>query len=71
MNTEYYYPHSSDRRRRQDWDEAGGKDMWQVAREKARQILDEHEPEPIPSAVDAAIRERFEILLPQELASVT
>jgi trimethylamine--corrinoid protein Co-methyltransferase len=71
MNTEYYYPHSSDRRRRQDWDEAGGKDMWQVAREKARQILDEHEPEPIPSAVDASIRERFEILLPQELASVT
>jgi trimethylamine---corrinoid protein Co-methyltransferase len=63
MSTEYYYPHSSDRRRRQDWEEAGSPDMRQVARQKAQQILETHRPDPIPAEVDAAIRQRFNILL--------
>jgi trimethylamine---corrinoid protein Co-methyltransferase len=63
MSTEYYYPHSSDRRRRQDWEEAGSPDMRQVARQKAQQILQTHRPDPIPAEVDAAIRQRFNILL--------
>jgi trimethylamine---corrinoid protein Co-methyltransferase len=64
MGTEYYYPHSGDRQRRQDWEEAGSLDMRQVARLKAQQILKKHHPEPIAPAIDAAIRERFNILLP-------
>jgi trimethylamine---corrinoid protein Co-methyltransferase len=63
MSTEYYYPHSSDRQRRQDWEEAGSLDMREAARQKAQQILQNHQPELIPPAVDAAIRERFRILL--------
>jgi hypothetical protein len=38
--------------------------MWEQARRKARQILATHRPEPIAPEVDAALRERFEILLP-------
>jgi trimethylamine--corrinoid protein Co-methyltransferase len=67
MNTEYYYPHTGDRRRREDWEEAGGLDMRERARQKARQLLQTHRPDPIPPEIDAAIRDRFEILLPREL----
>lgn len=68
MQTEYYYPHTGDRQRRDDWIAAGAQDMWLRARQKAGQILATHRPEPIPPEVDAAIRDRFEILLPPELA---
>ncbi len=68
MQTEYYYPHTGDRQRRDDWLAAGAQDMWARARAKAGQILATHRPAPIPPAVDAAIRARFEILLPPELA---
>jgi trimethylamine--corrinoid protein Co-methyltransferase len=70
MNTEYYYPHTGDRQQRQDWEDDGRLDMWERARNKARQILATHQPEPIPPEIDAAIREQFEILLPPELAGV-
>lgn len=69
MHTEYYYPHTADRRRREDWEAAGGLDMWERARQRARDILATHRPDPIPPEVDAAIRRRFEILLPPEPAS--
>ena len=65
MNSEYYYPHTSDRQSRDNWDADGGLDMRERARLRAREILRSHQPEPIPAEVDAAIRERFEILLPE------
>ena len=64
MNTEYYYPHTGDRQRREDWEAQGGLDMRERARQKAKQILETHQPEPIASEIDAAIRARFKILLP-------
>jgi len=64
MNSEYYYPHTGDRRQRADWEESGSLDMWQRAVQKADQILATHQPAPISAEVDAAIRERFDILLP-------
>jgi trimethylamine--corrinoid protein Co-methyltransferase len=70
MQTEYYYPHTGDRRRRQDWEADGQLDMWERARRRAREILATHEPEPILPEVDAAIRERFDIVLPVELDGV-
>lgn len=70
MNTEYYYPHTGDRQRREDWELAGSLDMWQRARQKAEHILQTHRPQPIPAEVDAAIRERFKILLPSELTGI-
>jgi len=70
MNTEYYYPHTGDRQRRDDWEANGGLDMRERARQKARQVLKTHQPQRIPPEIDAAIRERFEILLPPELAGI-
>ncbi|MCP4417030.1 MAG: trimethylamine methyltransferase [Chloroflexi bacterium] len=63
MNSEYYYPHTGDRQSRDSWEADGGLDMRERARVKARQILRTHEPTPIVPNVDAAIRERFMILL--------
>ncbi len=68
MNTEYYYPHTGDRQTRDDWEAQGSLDMRERARQKARHILKTHEPMLIPDEIDAAIRERFEIVLPPELA---
>ncbi len=68
MQTEYYYPHTGDRSRRDDWELAGGHDMRERARQRARQILDSHVPHPFDVAVDEAIRGRFEIVLPPELS---
>jgi trimethylamine--corrinoid protein Co-methyltransferase len=69
MHTEYYYPHTGDRRRRDDWEAAGAADMWSRAHSKVLEILASHVPEPIPPEIDAAIRDRFEILLPPDLAN--
>jgi trimethylamine---corrinoid protein Co-methyltransferase len=63
MHSEYYYPHTGDRQNRDDWEAQGSLDMWERARIKARQILHSHQPTPIPAQIDAAIRERFTILL--------
>lgn len=70
MNTEYYYPHTADRSRREEWEERGGLDMSQRARQQAKQILETYQPQRIDPQIDAAIRERFEIVLPPELAGV-
>ena len=67
MNSEYFYPHVSDRQRRDNWEADGGLDMRERARLKAKEILRTHHPEPIPAEIDAAIRGRFEILLPPNL----
>lgn len=63
MHSEYYYPHSADRRRRRDWEDDGSLDMWEVARRQALHILATHRPTPLPPEVDAAIRRRFTILI--------
>ncbi|MBI1877864.1 MAG: trimethylamine methyltransferase family protein [Chloroflexi bacterium] len=68
MNTEYYYPHTGDRQRREDWEANGALDMRERARQKAQHILQTHQPQSIPPEIDAAIRQRFEILLPPELS---
>jgi trimethylamine--corrinoid protein Co-methyltransferase len=40
-----------DRRVREDWQAAGGGDAYGAARTKARRILEEHHPEPLPADV--------------------
>ena len=69
MNTEYYYPHTGDRQRRADWETDGSLDMREQARRKAQRILQTHKPLSIPADIDAAIRKRFEILLPHDLTN--
>lgn len=67
MNTEYHFPHTADRNTRQIWEEAGSLDMRERARRKAREVLRTHFPAIVPPEVDAAIRDRFHILLPREM----
>jgi trimethylamine--corrinoid protein Co-methyltransferase len=44
-------PEVLDRRVREDWESRGGHDLYGVCREKAREILREHRPEPLPDDV--------------------
>ena len=67
MNTEYYYPHTSDRSTRTDWEARGSLDMSERARQRARELLATQWPTHVSAKLDAHIRERFEILLPREI----
>jgi trimethylamine--corrinoid protein Co-methyltransferase len=67
MNTEYHYPHTADRATRQNWEDAGGLDMRERARRKARHILTTSFPTIIPAEVDARLRREFNLLLPREV----
>ena len=59
MRTEHYFPSSVfDRQGRETWERAGASDAWARAKEIARRILAEHEPEPLDRHVDEWIRER-------------
>jgi trimethylamine--corrinoid protein Co-methyltransferase len=65
MNTEYLYPTLMNRSSRDDWQAAGAQALHEAARDRARQVLAEHWPEPISADVDADLRRRFNILLPR------
>lgn len=49
-------PSLIDRRRRSKWQELGGTDIYERASAKAREILETHEPDPLPDGVLATIR---------------
>ncbi len=53
-------PKLIDRRRRPKWEELGGTDIYQRACEKAREILETHQPDPLPDSVLAEIRSIIE-----------
>jgi trimethylamine--corrinoid protein Co-methyltransferase len=65
MNSEYLYPRFMDRASRQDWESKGGRDVREVAKDHARKVLTEHFPRVVDPATDRAIRQRFNILLPE------
>ncbi|MBC7219412.1 MAG: trimethylamine methyltransferase family protein [Hadesarchaea archaeon] len=54
---EQYFPKISDRETRENWEKAGSKDLWQVAREKVREILKKHEPDPLDKEVEKQLIE--------------
>ena len=66
MVQEYVYPTVGDRGSHDDWKDQGATDIRDRARVRARQILASHFPDHIPPAIDARIRELFEIRLPRE-----
>jgi trimethylamine---corrinoid protein Co-methyltransferase len=66
METEYLYPLIGDRTSPDQWEEAGRPDIVDQARERARALLSNHYPDYIDAGVDAALRDRFPILLPRE-----
>ncbi|RLE40733.1 hypothetical protein DRJ23_01430 [Candidatus Acetothermia bacterium] len=61
---EYYLPTTADRRSRTAWEQAGGVDARERAREIVREILARERPALIPPEVDAQIRARFDIIAP-------
>ena len=64
MRSEFFFPKISDRNLREDWELKGSIDARERANKKARKILVEHQPEPIASDVDEAIRKKFDIIMP-------
>jgi len=49
-------PELIDRNMREDWTAAGSTDIYQRSLEKARFILENHEPEPLPDGASQTIR---------------
>ena len=66
MNSEYLYPALFNRQNRDDWEAAGALDARAAANARARAILAEHWPQPIPADVERELRRRYDILLPAE-----
>ena len=63
MQKEYIYPLIGDRDTPDDWLDAGGKDALAVAHVYAKEVLASHFPDHVPAAADAAIRERYNIVV--------
>lgn len=66
METEYIYPSVGDRLSPDDWKDAGSTDVWERAKVRVRELLSTHYPTYIEPDRDAAIRERFDILIDPE-----
>jgi trimethylamine--corrinoid protein Co-methyltransferase len=66
MESEYLYPGISDRRSQGEWEETERPDIVDAAQARVREILSTHYPDHIDSATDRKIRERFDILLPED-----
>jgi len=52
LETELFFPKLFDRTSEVTWAKAGKKDLRDVAKEKAKKILKEHFPEPLPKDVE-------------------
>jgi len=66
METEYIYPELGDRERPTTWEERGSLDIRQRAHERVAAILSSHYPAYIDPAVDAKIRDAFDIRIAPE-----
>ena len=64
MHSDFVYPDIGDRRTISEWEADGCRDIRDVARERTRQILQQHHPRHLPGEVDARLREKFDIRLP-------
>lgn len=63
MHSDFLYPGLADRRSPQEWEEAGSRDVREIARGKAGEILANHHPDHIDQSTDRKIRDKFNILL--------
>ena len=50
-------PEIFDRRMREGWEEMGGKDVLERAREKAKDILENHKPDPLPAGTEKMLED--------------
>jgi len=63
-SSEFFIPEVADRNQRDKWEEKGGLDARERARQRVHEILAKPKRNLIPEDVDKVIRERFEIYLP-------
>jgi len=54
---EHYIPTIINREKRELWEKAGSKDMREIAREKVKKILKEHEPEPLDPDIEKELKD--------------
>ena len=54
---EHYFPKLSDRRSRDQWKEAGSRELKEVARDEAKRILKEYVPTPLEKDVEAKLNQ--------------
>ena len=65
MQAEYVYPEIGDRTSPKEWVEQGSTVMTERAKQRTREILAAHYPAHLDAALDARIREGFDIKLPR------
>lgn len=66
MEIDYFYPIVGDRNSPEDWADQGSTDVRERARERVRKTLAEHYPSHLDPALDAKIRQNFNIELAPE-----
>jgi len=59
MRREFYFPTLADRSKRERWQQEDARDGRERAREKARVLLAQHEPLPLPEGAEEAIRKEI------------
>jgi len=64
---EFYFPALSDRTSYESWMKRGGKELGQVALERARQLLKEHQPQPLEKEVRLELRRMVKKIERREL----
>ncbi len=57
FRTEHFFPPILNREMFENWKKAGARSLRKVARERAKQILAEHEPEPLDPEIENAVQE--------------
>jgi trimethylamine--corrinoid protein Co-methyltransferase len=65
MQSDFVYPEIGDRRTIDEWEAQGSKDIREIARERTREILRQHYPRHLSPEIDTALRDRFDIRLPE------
>lgn len=61
MRSEFFYPRLADRQNRAAWEESGKEDTRARAMARVEELLREHLSPGLPPAVDAAVRDKFNI----------
>jgi trimethylamine--corrinoid protein Co-methyltransferase len=63
MESDYFYPAHADREQPRTWAESGAKDAWQVANDRVREVLANHNPDYLTPEQQGEIKALFNILL--------
>jgi trimethylamine--corrinoid protein Co-methyltransferase len=56
LKKEHYITTLVNREKRDKWEAAGSKDLWETARQEAKKILKEHQPEPLDRDVEEELK---------------